>query len=135
MILNLWRSQEEEIHTLKRKNNENELLKQRISAKNQEMNGLEIENKKLKKNILKKDEEIEELNIENEKLKGNILRNHEEIQLWRRQKSIERTSERRSDLISKKNNEKPVENKRIKKDLNHLLQIYIKNENDIYPDW
>jgi len=61
--------------------------------------------------------------------------NHEEIQSWRRQKSIERTSERRSDLISKKNNEKPVENKRIKKDLNHLLQIYIKNENDIYPDW
>ncbi len=49
--------------------------------------------------------------------------NHEEIKLWRRQKSIERTLERRSDLISNENYKKSIQSK-----------IIIK-ENDIYPDW
>ena len=49
--------------------------------------------------------------------------NHEEIKLWRRQKSIERTLERRSDLISNENYKKSIQSK------------IIIRENDIYPDW
>ncbi len=61
--------------------------------------------------------------------------NHEEIKLWRKQKSFERTLARRDDLISEKNKDKSVKNKRINKDSNHLLKISIKNEYDTYPDW
>ena len=44
--------------------------------------------------------------------------NHEEIKLWREQKSLERTLERRNDLISKENYKKTPQSKRIKKDSN-----------------
>ena len=38
--------------------------------------------------------------------------NHEEIKLWRSQKSLERTLERRSDLISNEHHKKSPQSKR-----------------------
>ena len=61
--------------------------------------------------------------------------NHEEIKSWRRQKSFERTLERRSDLISNQNHIKFLQNKRMIKDSNQFLKFRIGNEFDIYPDW
>ncbi len=61
--------------------------------------------------------------------------NHEEIKSWRRQKSIERTLERRSDLISNESFKKSPQNKRIIKDSNQFMKFRIGNEFDIYPDW
>ena len=61
--------------------------------------------------------------------------NHEEIKSWRRQKSIERTLERRSDLISNENNKKFPQSKRIIKEYNQFMKFRIGNEYDIYPDW
>ena len=58
--------------------------------------------------------------------------NHEEIKKWRRQKSIERTIERRRDLISKQNYKKLPQSKRIKEDLNQLMQFRIGNGYDIH---
>ena len=51
--------------------------------------------------------------------------NHEEIKSWRRQKSIERTLERRKDLMSYHNNLDP----------SNINKIRFKNENHSYPDW
>ena len=61
--------------------------------------------------------------------------NHEEINFWRRQKSIERTLERRSDLISNENYKKSQQAESITKDSNQPNEFRISNENDIYPDW
>ena len=61
--------------------------------------------------------------------------NHEEIKSWRRQKSIERTLERRSDLISNENYKKLLQSKRIIKESNQFINFRISNEYDIYPDW
>ena len=58
--------------------------------------------------------------------------NHEEIKLWRKQKSIERTLERRSDLISNENYKKSPQSKRIKKDSNQLMKFRIGNGYDIH---
>ena len=61
--------------------------------------------------------------------------NHEEIKSWRRQKSIERTLERRSDLIANENYNNSPQSKRIIKESNQFMNFRIGNEYDIYPDW
>ena len=50
-------------------------------------------------------------------------------------KSIERTQERRSDLISIENYKKSPQSKRIIKESNQCVNFGIDNEYDIYPDW
>ena len=61
--------------------------------------------------------------------------NHEEIKSWRRQKSIERTFERRSDLISNENYKKSPQFNRIIKESTQSIKFRIGNEYEIYPDW
>ncbi len=61
--------------------------------------------------------------------------NHEEIKSWRRQKSFERTLERRSDLISNENYKNSPKSKRIIQESNKFMKFKIENEYDIYPDW
>jgi len=61
--------------------------------------------------------------------------NHEEIKSWRRRKSIERTLERRSDLISNENFKKSLQSKRIIKESNQIIKFNIGIEYDNYPDW
>jgi len=61
--------------------------------------------------------------------------NHEEIKSWRRQKSIERTLERRRDLIPDENYKKLQLSKRKVKDSKQLMKPYLTNRNDNYPDW
>ena len=61
--------------------------------------------------------------------------NHEEIKTWRKQKSIERTIERRIDLISDENFNNSLEIKAIIKESNQFEELRIDNENCIYPDW
>ncbi len=61
--------------------------------------------------------------------------NHEEIESWRRQKSFERTLERRSDLISNENYKKSPQIKRIIEESNQFMKFRIGNEYDNYPDW
>ena len=61
--------------------------------------------------------------------------NHEEIKSWRRQKSIERTLERRRDLIFNESYKKSQHNKKIIKESSQFLKFRIKDEYDIYPDW
>ena len=58
--------------------------------------------------------------------------NHEEIKSWRRQKSIERTLERRSDLISNENYKKSPQSKRIIKEYNQFMKFRIGNGYDIH---
>ena len=61
--------------------------------------------------------------------------NHEEIKSWRRQKSIERTLERRSELIANENYKKSSQSKMIIKESDQFMKFRIGNEYDIYPDW
>jgi len=61
--------------------------------------------------------------------------NHEEIKSWRRQKSMERTLDRRSDLISNQNYKKLTQSKRIIEEHNQFMEFKVGNEYDIYPDW
>ena len=61
--------------------------------------------------------------------------NHEEIKSWRRQKSIERTLERRSELISNENYKKSSQSKKIIKEYDQFMKPRIGNEYDNYPDW
>ncbi len=58
--------------------------------------------------------------------------NHEEIKSWRRRKSIERTMERRSDLISNEKYKKFISSKRIY--ANQLLKFKMGNDNDFFYD-
>ena len=58
--------------------------------------------------------------------------NHKEIKLWREQKMLERTMDRRVDLISKEDYKKSPKSKRIKKDLNQLMKFRIGNGYDIH---
>ena len=53
--------------------------------------------------------------------------NHEEIKSWRRRKSIERTFERRSDLILNENYKKSPQIKRIIKEYNQYMKFRIDN--------
>ncbi len=61
--------------------------------------------------------------------------NHEEIKSWRRQKSVERTLERRSDLISNEDLKKSPQSKNTIKESSQFMKVRIKNEQDNYPDW
>ena len=58
--------------------------------------------------------------------------NHKEIKLWREQKMLERTMDRRVDLISQEDYKKSPKSKRIKKDLNQLMKFRIGNGYDIH---
>ena len=58
--------------------------------------------------------------------------NHEEIKLWRKQKMLERTFERRNDLISNKGYKKLPKSKRINKDSNEIMKFRIGNGYDIH---
>ena len=58
--------------------------------------------------------------------------NHEEIKLWRKQKMLERTLDRRNDLISNKDYKKVPISKRINKDLNEMMKFRIGNGYDIH---
>jgi len=60
--------------------------------------------------------------------------NHEEIKSWRRKKSIERTFERRSDLISDENYKKSLQSKIIKKESTKSSKLE-NREFHLYPDW
>jgi len=61
--------------------------------------------------------------------------NHEEIKLWRRQKSIERTLERRIDLISNDKYKQSSQSRRITNESNQIMKFKIGNEYENYPDW
>ena len=61
--------------------------------------------------------------------------NHKEINSWRRQKSIERTLERRSDLISSENYKKLPQSKWINKNFYQFMNVQIGNDFHYYPDW
>ena len=61
--------------------------------------------------------------------------NHEEIKLWRKQKMLERTLDRRNDLISNKNYKKLSLTKRVNEGLNETMKFRIGDEYDAYPDW
>ena len=61
--------------------------------------------------------------------------NHEKIKSWRNQKSMERTLERRRDLLSNENSKKLSHSKRLINDPNQFLKSLIGNEYDNYPDW
>ena len=61
--------------------------------------------------------------------------NHQEIKFWRRQKSFERTVERRSDLISNENYKKSTQSKILKNDSSQTKEFRVLYEYDIYPDW
>ncbi len=58
--------------------------------------------------------------------------NHEEIKLWRKQKMLERTLDRRNDLISKEDYKKLPKSKRINRDLNEIMKFRIGNGYDIH---
>ena len=61
--------------------------------------------------------------------------NHEEIKLWRSQKSLERTLQRRNDLISSKNYKNSPHSHKMKKDSTEQIKVWIENEYENYPDW
>jgi 2-C-methyl-D-erythritol 2,4-cyclodiphosphate synthase len=61
--------------------------------------------------------------------------NHEQIKLWRRQKSLKRTLERRSDLIFDEENRKLRKRNIPKNDLNELSKLMIADEKENYPNW
>jgi len=61
--------------------------------------------------------------------------NHEEIKLWRKQKSIERTLDKRSDLILNEKHKKSSQSKIRIKDNSQFMKFRKANEYDLYPDW
>ncbi len=61
--------------------------------------------------------------------------NHEEIKLWRKQKMLERTLDRRNDLIYNDEYKKVPKIKRINEDLNEIMNFRTGNEYDFYPNW
>ena len=58
--------------------------------------------------------------------------NHEEIKLWRKQKMLERTLDRRNDLISNEDYKKLPKSKRINRDSNEIMKFRIGNGYDIH---
>ncbi len=58
--------------------------------------------------------------------------NHEEIKLWRKQKMLERTLDRRNDLISNDDYKKFPKSKRINRDSNEMMKFRIGNGYDIH---
>ena len=61
--------------------------------------------------------------------------NHEEIKLWRKQKMLERTLDRRNDLISNEDNKKVPKSKRINNYSNEMMKSLKDNEYEFYPNW
>ncbi len=62
--------------------------------------------------------------------------NHEEIKLWRKQKMLERTLDRRKDMVvSNKDSKKIPKSKVTDVDSNLIKKYGIGNEYDVYPDW
>ena len=61
--------------------------------------------------------------------------NHKEIKLWRREKSLERTLERRGDLMTNQNYKKSHNDKQKKKEIAEILQFQNISYQDFYPDW
>ncbi len=57
---------------------------------------------------------------------------HEEIKLWRKQKMLERTLDRRNDLISNEDFKKVPKSKRINRDQNEIMKFRIGNGYDIH---
>ena len=58
--------------------------------------------------------------------------NHEEIKLWRKQKMLERTLDRRNDLISNKDYKKTSKSKIINEDSKEMMKFRIGNGYDIH---
>ena len=58
--------------------------------------------------------------------------NHEEIKLWRKQKMLERTLDRRNDLISNEDYKKLPKSKTINRDSNEIMKFRIGNGYDIH---
>ena len=58
--------------------------------------------------------------------------NHEEIKLWRKQKMLERTVDRRNDWISNDDYKKLPKSKRINRDSNEIMKFRIGNGYDIH---
>ncbi len=61
--------------------------------------------------------------------------NHEEIKLWRKQKMLERTLDRRNDLIYNKDNKNLPKSERKNEDSNEMMKFPMGNEYYFYPDW
>ena len=61
--------------------------------------------------------------------------NHEEIKSWRKQKMLERTIDRRNDLISNENTKNSLQINRIKTDSTDFLKSHVDKEYDSYPNW
>ena len=60
--------------------------------------------------------------------------NHEEIKLWRKQKMLERTLDRRNDLISNEDYKKVPKSKKISEDSNEMMKFRIDNEYEFFYD-
>ena len=60
--------------------------------------------------------------------------NHEEIKSWRKQQMLERTLERRNDLISNESDKKLAKSKRIKEDVNKLMKFKKDSGYDFFYD-
>ncbi len=74
---------------------------------------------------------FKEMEVPNILLSGN----HEQIRLWRERKMLERTLDRRKDLISKVQLKNLQSQETDQKVLNHLILLEIKNKLENYPDW
>ena len=61
--------------------------------------------------------------------------NHEEIKFWRKNKMLERTLDRRNDLISNGEYKKVPKSKGINEESNAIMKFRTGNEYDAYPDW
>lgn len=64
-----------------------------------------------------------------------ISGNHEEIKLWRKQKMLERTLDRRNDIISNINYLNLLKSERIEEENNELKNLLINHQYESYPDW
>ena len=60
---------------------------------------------------------------------------HKEIKLWRQQKMVQRTMERRNDMINDRYNKKSRIIHNTKKDIFDNILIQLDDENDSYPNW
>ena len=60
--------------------------------------------------------------------------NHEEIKSWRKQQMLERTLDRRNDLISNESDKKLAKSKRIKEDVNKLMKFRKDSGYDFFYD-
>ena len=60
---------------------------------------------------------------------------HQEIKLWRDKKKLERTLERRNDLVSEKSYQQQLKNKISKNNSNENIQLWKEIGYSNYPDW